>query len=159
MRLCDFRVCSVNLKHGRTKDTAKKCLLKTLFTTNKCRRLHFLRRRYWRKSFYSIIQPKRIQAEPCTQLKAGGEGTDPVIAGLLGPEVTKVQKKLFILALQAVCQLLLQFLDSGSKLRCAAVLSVCKGLRIERSKVKLFDDIIHRFSPPLRGTGRPSGAD
>ena len=104
--------------------------------------------------FFSV-HPKRIQAEPCAQLKAGGEGTDPVIAGLLGPEVTQVQKKLFILALQAVCQLLLHFLNPGGKLRSAAVLSVCKGLRIERSEIKLFNDVIHRFSPPLHGAGRP----
>lgn len=44
-----------------------------------------------------------------------------------------MQEKLFILALQVVCQLLLQFLDLGGKLRCTAVLSVCKGLWIERS--------------------------
>ena len=102
---------------------------------------------------------KRIQTEPCTQLKTGGEGADPVVAGLLGPEVAKAQEKLFILILQAVCQLMLQFLNPGGKLRCAAVLSVSKGLRIERSEVKLFNDIIHRFSPPLHGAGRPSGVD
>ena len=105
------------------------------------------------------IKPKRIKAEPCAQLKAGGEGADPVIAGLLGPEVAKVQEKLFILALQEVCQLLLQFLNPGGKLRRAAVLSFSKGLRIERSEVKLFNDVIHRFSPPLHGAGRPSDAD
>ena len=66
-------------------------------------------------SGYFFIQPKRIQAEPCAELKAGGESADPVIAGLPGPEIAKVQKKLFILALQAVCQLLLQFLDLGGK--------------------------------------------
>ncbi len=109
-------------------------------------------------SFFSI-QPKRIQAEPCAKSEAGGEAADPVVAGLLGPEVAKVQEKLFLFALQAVCQLLLQFLDSSGKLCCAAILGVCKGLGIERSEVKLLNDVIHRFPPPLHGAGRPLGAD
>ena len=36
------------------------------------------------------IQSKRIQTEPYAQLKASGECTDPVIAGLIGPEIIKM---------------------------------------------------------------------
>ena len=106
-----------------------------------------------------FVRAKGIYCQFGTQAKTVHKGIQVGKAQHVKLSLTKIIQDMLVGIAQMAFDGFFQCTDSALYFKRFTAFGAKTILRVDISIIELFNDIIHRFSPPLHGAGQPSDAD